>query len=197
MPWCVPCGNIMVLPHVITLAVQQVYKRECLLHAHCHAVGACIHTAIGIENRPIEAGVTENRRSSGIYNSCAYTEETEGKPTLTVSTDLALSHVGLLEIADVIITDSMRIEARAAEVPWCVSCGIMVLPRVITLAVQPVYKRECLLQAHCHAVGACIDYAIGIEKRSIEAGVTENRRPGGIYNNCCADIRKRQWVNLP
>ena len=61
VPWCVPCGNIMVLPRVIKLAVQQVYKRECLLHAHCHAVGACIDYAIGIENRPIEAGVTENR----------------------------------------------------------------------------------------------------------------------------------------
>ena len=54
VPWCVPCGNIMVLPHVITLAVQQVYKRECLLHAHKHAIGACIHNAIGIEYRPIE-----------------------------------------------------------------------------------------------------------------------------------------------
>jgi hypothetical protein len=75
----------------------------------------------------------------------------------------------------------MRIEARAAEVPWCVPCGIMVLPRVITLAVQQVYERECLLHAHWHAVGACIDNAIGIENKSIEAGVTENRRPGGIY----------------
>ena len=56
VPWCVPCGNIMVLPRVVKLAVQQVYKRECLLHAHCHAVGACIDYAIGIENRPIEAG---------------------------------------------------------------------------------------------------------------------------------------------
>ena len=74
VPWCVPCGIIMVLPHVITLAVQQVCERKCLLHAHWHAVGACIHNAIGIENRPIEAGVTENRRPSGMYNCCAYTE---------------------------------------------------------------------------------------------------------------------------
>ena len=79
----------------------------------------------------------------------------------------------------------MRIEARAADVYlvaillWCY------VPRVITLAVQQVYERECLLHAHWHAVGACIDNAIGIENKSIEAGVTENRRPGGIYN-CCA-----------
>ncbi len=47
---------------------------------------------------------------------------------------------------------------------------------------QQVYERECLLLAHWHAVDACIDYAIGIENRPIEAGVvTENRRPGGIY----------------
>ena len=92
----------------------------------------------------------------------------------------------------------MRIEARAAEVPWCVPCGniIMVLPRVIKLAVQQVYERECLLHAHWHAVGACIENAIGIENGPIEAGVTENRRPGGVYN-CCADIRNRQRVNLP
>ena len=70
------------------------------------------------------------------------------------------------------------------------------LPRVITLAVQQVYERECLLHAHWHAVGSCIENAIGIENRPIEAGVTENRRPGGIYN-CCADIRNRQRVNLP
>ena len=159
--------------------VQQVCGRECLLHAHWHAVGACIHNAIGIENRPIEAGVPENRRPSDIYNCCAYPELAEGKPTLTVSTDLALSNVGLIEIADGIRTDSMRIEARAAEVPWCVSCGILVLPHVIKLAVQQVYKRECLLHAHCHGVGACIDYAIGIENRSIEVwgnGESPSRR---------------------
>ena len=56
------------------LAVQQVCGRECLLHAHWHAVGACIHNAIGIENRSIEAGVTENHRPSGIYNCSAHTE---------------------------------------------------------------------------------------------------------------------------
>ncbi len=53
-----------------------------------------------------------------------------GKPTLTVSTYLSLSHIGLIEIADGIRTDSMRIEAIAAEVPWCVPCGIMVLPQI-------------------------------------------------------------------
>ena len=57
-------------------------------------------------------------------------------------------------------------------------------------------QARMFVHAHCHAVGACIDYAIGIENRPIEAGVTENRRPGVIYN-CCADIRKRQRVNLP
>ena len=69
VPWCVPCGILCCNP-----TVQQVCGRECLLHAHWHAVGACIHNAIGIENRSIEAGVTENHRPSGIYNCSAHTE---------------------------------------------------------------------------------------------------------------------------
>ena len=41
-----------------------------------------------------------------------------------ISTGLALSEA---EITDGIRTESMRIEEGAAEVPWCVSCGIIMM----------------------------------------------------------------------